>query len=85
MQNINRRQFLSTLAAGAVAASISGNARASLFTNKSVEVDMKTINGDTSKPNIIFILADDIGPEWISCYGADDIQTPNIDALAEGG
>ena len=38
-----------------------------------------------TKPNILFIMADDLGKEWISCYGAEDIETPNIDALAAGG
>jgi len=38
-----------------------------------------------SKPNILFIMVDDLGKEWISCYGAEDIQTPNIDVLAAGG
>lgn len=37
------------------------------------------------RPNILFILADDLGKEWISCYGAEDIKTPNIDAIAAGG
>lgn len=37
------------------------------------------------KPNILFIMVDDLGKEWISCYGAEGIRTPNIDALAEGG
>ncbi|MEO0445713.1 MAG: sulfatase-like hydrolase/transferase, partial [Verrucomicrobiota bacterium] len=37
------------------------------------------------KPNILFIMVDDLGKEWIRCYGADDIETPNIDALAETG
>jgi arylsulfatase A-like enzyme len=37
------------------------------------------------RPNILFILADDLGKEWISCYGAEDISTPNVDALAAGG
>ena len=37
------------------------------------------------KPNILFIMVDDLGKEWISCYGAQDIKTPHIDALAAGG
>lgn len=39
----------------------------------------------TSKPNIIFILADDMGYGDLSCYGNKYIQTPNIDKLAETG
>ena len=38
-----------------------------------------------SQPNILYIMVDDLGKEWVSCYGAEDIQTPNIDALAAGG
>lgn len=37
------------------------------------------------KPNLIFILLDDLGKEWISCYGGENIQTPNIDSLASSG
>ncbi|MFO7976147.1 MAG: sulfatase-like hydrolase/transferase [Candidatus Hydrogenedentota bacterium] len=37
------------------------------------------------KPNILFILVDDLGKDWISCYGAEEVETPNIDALAKGG
>lgn len=37
------------------------------------------------RPNIIFILADDYGVGEVSSYGADNYQTPNIDALARGG
>ncbi|MDH3649356.1 MAG: sulfatase-like hydrolase/transferase, partial [Saprospiraceae bacterium] len=36
-------------------------------------------------PNIILIMVDDLGKEWVSCYGAEGIRTPNIDALAAGG
>ncbi len=38
-----------------------------------------------SKPNIIFILADDLGLDGVSAYGADKHQTPCIDALAASG
>ncbi len=38
-----------------------------------------------AKPNIIFILADDLGIDGVSCYGADAHQTPQIDKLAASG
>lgn len=37
------------------------------------------------KPNILFILVDDLGKEWVSCYGADNVKTPEIDKLAASG
>lgn len=37
------------------------------------------------KPNIIFILIDDLGKEWLNCYGGENIETPQIDALAKAG
>src|SRR5580704_8291394 len=37
------------------------------------------------KPNIIFILADDLGYGDLGCYGQKRIQTPNIDRLAKEG
>lgn len=36
-------------------------------------------------PNVIFILADDVGLSEIGCYGGDHYRTPRIDALARGG
>ena len=54
---------------------------------------MATILGQTGcmgnqkkkKPNIIFIMADDLGYGELGCYGQKIIQTPNIDKLASDG
>lgn len=40
---------------------------------------------DKVKPNIIFIMADDLGYGDLGCYGQKKIQTPNIDKLAMDG
>ena len=37
------------------------------------------------RPNIILIMADDLGYGDIGCYGSKKIRTPNIDSLARGG
>jgi len=37
------------------------------------------------KPNIIYILADDLGYGEVGCYGQTKIETPNIDQLAKNG
>src|SRR4030095_3706468 len=38
-----------------------------------------------SPPNIVFIMADDLGYADLSCYGRRDYTTPNIDRLAAEG
>ena len=38
-----------------------------------------------ARPNIILIVADDLGYGEPGCYGGKEIPTPNIDALAKGG
>ena len=37
------------------------------------------------KPNVIFILMDDMGYSDVSCYGATKVKTPNIDRMAAEG
>jgi len=39
----------------------------------------------TAKPNILVIMADDLGYGDVSCYGASGVKTPNIDKLAADG
>ena len=40
---------------------------------------------ESSPPNIILIMADDIGYECFGCYGSEHYRTPHIDRLAENG
>ena len=42
-------------------------------------------NSKEIKPNIIYILADDLGYHELGCYGQEVIETPNIDRLAREG
>jgi len=69
---MNRRAFLRTAGFG-TAALLAGCRSAARATS------------GAQKPNIIFIMVDDLGKEWVSCYGAEDIKTPNLDRLADGG
>lgn len=40
---------------------------------------------NNSQPNVIIILADDLGYGDLECYGAKNVQTPNINKLAKEG
>jgi arylsulfatase A-like enzyme len=42
-------------------------------------------NSEATKPNILLIVADDLGYADLGCYGCKDIRTPNLDRLAEQG
>ena len=44
-----------------------------------------TSEKEKQKPNVIIIMADDLGYGDLSCYGSEQINTPNIDSLSEHG
>jgi hypothetical protein len=48
-------------------------------------ISQQTVEKEHTKPNIIYILADDLGYGDLGCYGQQKIETPNIDALATNG
>ena len=68
---MNRREFLkaSALGVGALAA----------------RPLQAATDGRGKGPNVILIMADDVGYEWFGCYGGKDAKTPHVDALAAAG
>jgi len=47
--------------------------------------DGKNLKQENEKPNILFVLADDLGLEGVGTYGGVLVKTPNIDRLAHEG
>jgi arylsulfatase A-like enzyme len=68
---ISRRRFVQTTAASSLALAGMGLGRPTW--------------AQSTKPNIVFILADDLGYADVGCYGQRDYATPNIDRLATEG
>jgi arylsulfatase A-like enzyme len=75
---ITRRKFVQSLAAGAALSD-------SLLPVGSAQIIKAPSRRENFRPNIIFILADDMGWGDLSCYGRPDYRTPNIDLLATQG
>ena len=70
---MSRRDFIRTATAGGIAAAVSGCASGSRRTR------------GRSRPNIVYIIADDLGYGDLGCYGQKDIRTPNLDRMAREG
>ena len=80
---ISRRRF-----AGLVGATVAaGMAPSWTPANAASERDFEALghDGRLQQPNLLIILADDLGWADLSCYGAPTIRTPNIDRLAASG
>src|SRR5438874_3357739 len=75
---VSRRDLLLQTAAGSLAA-------AGAAATVPASAGAQTSSGGAMKPNIMFILADDMGYADVSCYGRRDLVTPNIDRLAAEG
>ena len=77
---MNRRKFIKSVGFGVAALALpqfagKTSAFGSWFKKK----------GSKQKPNILFILADDLGWSQVGCYGSRFYETPNIDRLATEG
>lgn len=75
---LTRRKFVEHLALGTTF--LSGAVRSA--TANSLQ---RASSNRESRPNIVFILPDDLGWGDLSCYGRPDYRTPNIDLLASQG
>jgi arylsulfatase A len=77
---MNRRAFIKSVGFGAAAFALPG---CSARTSDSGSELSKESKYNKTKPNFLFILADDFGWSQLGCYGSDFYETPNIDRLAE--
>lgn len=56
-----------------------------LFMSPALLLPFAALGATKEKPNVIFIVADDLGYGDLSCYGEKTINTPNVDRLASMG
>jgi arylsulfatase A-like enzyme len=80
---MQRREFLRQLAWSAPAAALAGSALSSACADRGTGVGARA--GPSAGPNLIFIMADDLGYADTSLYGRSDYSTPVLDGLAREG
>jgi arylsulfatase A-like enzyme len=94
-RTVTRREFVSAALAGSAIAAAAGSPRGQpgvpsrasrLGCHTACGAKAPTLSqSQTRHPNILFILADDLGYGDLSCYGRPDYKTPNLDRLAAQG
>jgi arylsulfatase A-like enzyme len=70
---INRRQFIKFLSAGAVSLTLPACA------------SFNTVSSNSKKPNFVIIFCDDLGYGDLTCFGHPTIRTPHLDKMAADG
>ncbi len=95
MKNMSRRTFirnacvtaasLSAFPLGLSTAGCSGPGGESILRKREILASITAAENKTELPNIIIILADDLGYGDLSCYGSEAVRTPNIDRMAREG
>jgi len=83
--SISRRGFTRTLGAAGVAAVATTSLSSSPAAAAEREFRAARGSRPTRRPNLLVILADDLGWADLSSYGSPDIRTPNLDRLAASG